>query len=1085
MLPAQAFAKTSDFVIEDGVLTHYYGEGGDVTIPDGVTALRQNVFKYCNNLTHVTIPDSVITIGDGAFGLCSGLTHVTIGANVTTIGEEAFKLCSNLTSVIIPNNVTTIGARAFDKCSNLTSVTIGDSVTSIGTFAFSDCSSLIDVTIPDNVTSIGAMAFSGCSNLTSVSSGNSIATIEEYTFQYCSSLTNVTIGNSVITIGQNAFEVCSSLACVTIPNSVTSIGRYAFYNCDNLIDVIIPDSVTAIRQSAFNGCSSLKNVYYGGNESQWKKISVDKLNEPLTNATIHYNSTGPETPDPPVDPDPSGLTLISSTPANGAESVNKHSEFVLTFSGEISKNLNWSKGAIRFVNYETDEIALEINGQNFYQQGGRVLGATLILDYVLAHEKLVPGTYSVLIDEGVILASELNSDGTLSSFSGINDKDELVFTIPPAIVEVPSTTFYTYFDEIAEPVEWNDGWFQYPASTYIHKLAIASAALSNAAYSIDEINYALDKLNFEDVTSQDYEWSTSSNGKAGYTFAHKRISIGGKEFTLVAIVVRGSKNTADWLSNFLDSGMIDGDSGFEDAAIEIIQALKRYCAANRISSSDNLKFLVTGHSRGGIIANIVAAELSTQSVLDNVHLARAFWDNVFGYTFASPRPSTGAVQIACSNIWNIINYPDIVPDVPINHSPRYGTDLFLPNKKYYASHKYTGRISYADFSSVMKGKYASFTGELYVEPHWNEFIVYFTMPSAYLKRIASVHSIVAYYSWLSSYEADELFDAEKNPMYKELRVACPVDVYVYDEAGTLVASIVNDEVVVDNLEAAVVEVESEMGRKENVKIVYLPIDQEYSIEIKATNEGIVSYTVRELEVTGEDGLNETLGTSDRVLRTVSFDNIEITYDDVLTGKVDDPFSIPAADYALTKNGEETIYATSETPSFTDVEPDAYYADAVAWAVKKSITTGTSATTFSPNDPCTRAQIVTFLWRAAGSPKVTASCPFTDVSVDSYYYDAVLWAVEQGITSGTSATTFGPNAACTRAQAVTFLYRYKKSPAASGSNTFTDVVTDTYYSNAVQWAVDKNVTAGTSATTFSPNATCTRGQIVTFLYRDMA
>ena len=150
-----------------------------------------------------------------------------------------------------------------------------------------------------------------------------------------------------------------------------------------------------------------------------------------------------------------------------------------------------------------------------------------------------------------------------------------------------------------------------------------------------------------------------------------------------------------------------------------------------------------------------------------------------------------------------------------------------------------------------------------------------------------------------------------------------------------------------------------------------------------------------------------------------------------------------------------------------------------------MTAGTSATTFSPDAPCTRAQIVTLLWRTAGSPKVTASCPFTDVPVDSYYYDAVLWAVEQDITSDTSATTFSPNTTCTRAQAVTFLYRYEKSPAVSGSNAFTDVAIDAYYSNAVQWAVDKNVTAGTSATTFSPNETCTRGQIVTFLYRDMA
>lgn len=171
--------------------------------------------------------------------------------------------------------------------------------------------------------------------------------------------------------------------------------------------------------------------------------------------------------------------------------------------------------------------------------------------------------------------------------------------------------------------------------------------------------------------------------------------------------------------------------------------------------------------------------------------------------------------------------------------------------------------------------------------------------------------------------------------------------------------------------------------------------------------------------------------------------------------------------------------------FIDIQPGAYYADAVAWAVEKGITVGTSATTFSPNASCTRAQIVTFLWRAAGSPKVNVDIPFIDVQPGAYYYDALLWAVEQGITSGTSATTFSPDTICTRAQAVTFLYRYEKSPVISGSDAFTDIGADAYYADAVQWAVSKGVTAGTSATFFSPNETCTRAQIVTFLYRGMA
>ena len=188
------------------------------------------------------------------------------------------------------------------------------------------------------------------------------------------------------------------------------------------------------------------------------------------------------------------------------------------------------------------------------------------------------------------------------------------------------------------------------------------------------------------------------------------------------------------------------------------------------------------------------------------------------------------------------------------------------------------------------------------------------------------------------------------------------------------------------------------------------------------------------------------------------------------------------------SGKVTVEATFaeieafENP-FTDVAEGAYYYDAVLWAAENGITGGTSATTFSPAVTCTRAQTVTFLWRAAGSPDPEGTnMPFTDVASDAYYYDAVLWAVENGITSGTSATTFSPNATVTRAQNVTFLWRWAESSAVEAVNPFTDVAADMYYHDAVLWAADEGITAGTSATTFSPDDPCLRSQIVTFLYR---
>lgn len=172
-------------------------------------------------------------------------------------------------------------------------------------------------------------------------------------------------------------------------------------------------------------------------------------------------------------------------------------------------------------------------------------------------------------------------------------------------------------------------------------------------------------------------------------------------------------------------------------------------------------------------------------------------------------------------------------------------------------------------------------------------------------------------------------------------------------------------------------------------------------------------------------------------------------------------------------------------AFVDVPAGSYYEDAVNWAAENGITQGADAIHFSPDGICTRAQMVTFLWRSMGSPKaaVDAENPFTDVKQEAYYYDAVLWAVEQGITKGTSATAFSPDATVTRGQTVTFLWRAEKQPAAGDIQApFTDVDQDAYYAEAVRWAVVQGITNGTSATTFSPDQGCTRAQIVTFLWR---
>ncbi len=260
-----------------------------VTIGDGVTTIGEWAFDNCYDLTEVTIPESVQTIGDYAFNGCSSLTSVTIGDGVTTIGDYAFNGCSSLTSVTIPESVTFIGDRAFSYCDGLTSVTIPERVTAIGDGAFSGCSDLTEFkgkfasdngrclivndtlksfapsglpqyTIPDEVKVIGGRAFSSCSSLTSVTIGESVTAIGDEAFRDCSGLTSVTIGEGVTTIGDGAFSFCSGLTSVTIGNSVTTIGSSAFAYCENLTEVTIGDGVTTIGDLAFRNCDGLTSV---------------------------------------------------------------------------------------------------------------------------------------------------------------------------------------------------------------------------------------------------------------------------------------------------------------------------------------------------------------------------------------------------------------------------------------------------------------------------------------------------------------------------------------------------------------------------------------------------------------------------------------------------------------------------------------------------------------------------------------------------------------------------------------------------------------------------------------------------------
>ncbi len=249
-----------------------------------------------------------------------------------------------------------------------------------------------------------------------------------------------------------------------------------------------------------------------------------------------------------------------------------------------------------------------------------------------------------------------------------------------------------------------------------------------------------------------------------------------------------------------------------------------------------------------------------------------------------------------------------------------------------------------------------------------------------------------------------------------------------------------------------------------------------------------------LVLQGEDTVNLTASGSWYNL-PVAMDDLDVSWSaDSEIGRIDETGCFTATDQNATgflrvSAGNCTVsipVTVRRNEVFIDVTYGSYYYDAVQWALENGITTGTSESTFSPEEGCTRGQTVTFLWRAAGSPAPeSGENPFADVAEDAYYYDAVEWAVENGITTGTSESTFSPEETCTRAQVVTFLWRAAGSPQADSVSQFSDLSGDAYYYDAVEWAVENGITNGTGESTFSPDDACTRAQIVTFLYRDRA
>lgn len=317
--------KENGLYYVDRWVVDYEGHAKDILCREDTVGIAGNAFSLCTSLKSVVIPNGVKTIGESAFGQCSNLISIQIPDSVKSIEPNAFSGCSSLTNIEIPCSVMSIGSGAFSGCSNLTSIEIPYSVTSIGLYAFKSCKSLRSICvdddnpayysegnciietatqtlivgcnasiIPSEITRISEGAFYECTALKNIKIPDGVTSIGEYAFWTCRQLESIELPDSVMSIGKNAFWKCGQLTSIVIPDGVANIDNYTFYECEKLAKIVIPVSVKNIGVDAFFYCGNLCDIYYTGTEDEWATITIGASNEPLLNATIHYNYT----PDP-------------------------------------------------------------------------------------------------------------------------------------------------------------------------------------------------------------------------------------------------------------------------------------------------------------------------------------------------------------------------------------------------------------------------------------------------------------------------------------------------------------------------------------------------------------------------------------------------------------------------------------------------------------------------------------------------------------------------------------------------------------------------------------------------------------------
>ena len=644
----------------------------------------------------------------------------------------------------------------------------------------------------------------------------------------------------------------------------------------------------------------------------------------------------------------------------------------------------------------------------------------------------------------------------------------------------PSLGFLDPVTNQTSTFTYSDEYFTNSGYEYNHDLAIMSMIMMQTAFASAtsstkgwetatcNFNDLVKKCGFSELDANADAVSHPGGETIGAMAASKKIVDDGQSYTLIALGIRGHNYGGEWYSNF-DTGVTGEHKGFADAREKVLSFLKSYVAAHNIKG--NIKIWVTGYSRGAIAANMVGGALDQGFKLGNAKLNP---DDLYCYTFETPQGvyDKDAHSALYGNIHNILNHNDLVPLVSFSEwgQTRYGVDYYLPCRQldsiyYDLKPTVEAQISQLGWMNILGLNLDTIDDFHYLslnpitaiqKKNYTQIEFYPEAINALLDSLSPSREYFVQYLQADIQEVSKtLLGVDTGRLLNAVAIFAQKFTKL-DNLSQLLSSLTVSGMMANGTAVDVV-VDLFMEAMKEAQCADYNGDQ-----VRAALKNLVP----KLLVLVKDHPDTVLTLLGNILQIINahFPEIGLTWLRVT----------PAS-----------FFEAQNPHFFSDVAQGSYCYDAVMWAYDQGIAKGFSSTTFAPDQSCTRGQVVTFLWRAAGCPTAKGNSPFTDVSASSPYAEAIAWAAQKGIAKGFDATHFKPNDTVSRAQFVTFLWRYEGHPSVKGSCAFTDVDSASPYYSAIVWAAKNNITKGFDASHFRPNDACTRGQVVTFIYRDMA